>query len=189
MFLHEQVVSRPQIYYNLYIQSYTCTPTTLFSPHPTKQFKSYTPVNIKTYFPTTPTFFTPTDTAHNNLASLHFSCMAMPLGCVYLYWISCYVQDKMAYHLHLQKSTRRRTIRSYRSCNYRKAGLLHYPECQNCIVRFRGSILTLVSVSVTACPAIQQAGYYGQRHPMSSKGTLPQNLKLFFSILIGRSQE
>ena len=91
--------------------------------------------------------------------------------------------------LTLRKSTRRITIRSYRCCNYRKAGLLHYPECQNCIVRFRGSILTLVSVSVTARSAIQQAGYYGQRHPMSSKGTLPQNLKLFFSILIGRNQE
>ena len=70
--------------YRLYIQSYTCTPTTLFSLHP--QNKPYIPVNVYNTLSYTPNyhnlkFSTPTDTLHIHykvtLASLHSKCMAM----------------------------------------------------------------------------------------------------------------
>ena len=48
-------------------------------------------------------------------------------------------------------------------CLILKAGLLHYPENQNCWVSFRGPIWTFVPTVATR-PATQQAGYNGQSH-------------------------
>ena len=84
MFFCKQGASCTLIYHNSYMQSYTCTPTTLFStPHKTNRTYLST---FKGHFPIAPNyhnlhFSTPTDTLHINyktkLASLHFKCMAM----------------------------------------------------------------------------------------------------------------
>ena len=154
--LCKQGASCTLIYYNSYIQSYTCTQTSLFSPHP----QNKDTLSHNTQLPQSPLFHSNRHTAHTlqvSFTSLCIHCYAycqqmdsyctsfyplflsafvvsrtmssfnplcfallttpfipiyglslivkvcalaacLPPGSVCLYWISSYVQDKMAYH-------------------------------------------------------------------------------------------